>query len=130
MSLNYFDEKPKVKKRQPHKRQLEKVVKRESCKARFERFLEVKQKQNLRASTLNQHIDLYNNIETFHYIRTDRTFYLSDITTNFISDYVYWMKNEAVRFEGHAYKPKSAQTVGLSDATINGKIKYFKTFVN
>lgn len=130
MSLNFFDEKPKVKKRQPHKRQPEKVVKRESCKAIFERFLEMKQKQNLRASTLNQHINLYNNIETFHNTHTDRTFYLSDITTQFISDYVYWMKNEAVRFEGHAYKPESAQTVGLSDATINGRIKYFKTFIN
>ena len=130
LSLEYFEDKPKVAKRQPHKRKAEKVVKKEMLKVTFERFLEFKIKQNLRPSTLNLHVDLFKNINTFHETRTDKPLYLTDITTEFISDYVYWLKNEAVRFDGHKYKPKSAQTVGLADASIAGRIKYFKTFIN
>jgi integrase/recombinase XerD len=130
LSLEYFDVKETVKKRQPHKRKAEQVVKKESVKMVFEKFLELKVKQNLRPNSLNQHVGLFKNINTFHEIRSDRSFYLTDITTEFISDYVYWLKNEVVRFDGHKYKPKSAQTVGLADASITGRIKYFKTFVN
>lgn len=129
-SFGFFDEKEKVMKRQPHKRKTEKVVKKETVKSIFERFLESKQKQNLRKTTLNQHIHLFNNIETFHYTRFDRPFYLTDITTEFISDYVYWLKNEAVKFDGHKFKPIEAQTTGLADASIEGRLKYLKTFVN
>ncbi|WP_324657519.1 tyrosine-type recombinase/integrase [Bacillus altitudinis] len=130
MSFGYLDETPKVNKRQPHKRKSEKITKKETAKAVFERFIEFKQKQNLRATTLNQHLLLYNNVENFHYTRTYRPFYLTDITTDFISNYCYWLKNEAIRFDGHKYKPDSTQTQGLADASINGRIKYLKTFVN
>lgn len=130
MPLEYFDEKEKVRKRQQHKRKAEKVVKREPVRSIFEKFLEAKKKQNLRPGTLNQHILLYNNIETFHHSRTDRPFYLADITSEFISDYVWWLKHEAIRFEGHSYKPESAQTKGLADASIEGRLKYLKTFIN
>lgn len=128
--LEYFDEKEKVGKRQQHKRKAEKIVKPEPVRSIFEKYLEVKKKQNLRPGTLNQLILLYNNIETFHNTRTDRPFYLSDITADFISDYVWWLKHEAVRFEGHSCKPKSAQTKGLADASIEGRLKYLKTFIN
>ncbi|MDI0273531.1 tyrosine-type recombinase/integrase [Bacillus safensis] len=90
----------------------------------------LKVKQNLRPASLNQHVRLFKNISTFHATRSSSPFYLSDITTEFISDYVYWLKHEAVRFEDHKYKPKSAQTIGLSGASISGRIKYFKTFIN
>jgi integrase/recombinase XerD len=128
--VKYFDEKPTIAKRQPHKRTAEKAVKKESVKIIFEKFLEAKQKQNLRTSTLNEHIGLCKNVAKFHESRYDRSFYLSDITTQFIADYVYWMKNEAIRYDGHKYIPEHAQTVGLSDATIEGRLKYLKTFVN
>src|SRR4051794_11335633 len=96
LSLEYFDVKETVKKRQPHKRKAEQVVKKESVKMVFEKFLELKVKQNLRPNSLNQHVGLFKNINTFHEIRSDRSFYLTDITTEFISDYVYWLKNEVV----------------------------------
>lgn len=128
--MKYFDENPTIAKRQPHKRTAEKAIKKESVKIIFEKFLEVKQKQNLRTSTLNEHIGLYKSITKFHEYRYERPFYLTDITTQFIADYVYWMKNEAIRYEGHKYIPEHTQTVGLSDATIEGRLKYLKTFVN
>ena len=129
MSFNYFDEKPKVKRKQKHKRTDEKLIKQETVKIIFERFLEQKVKQNLRASSLNQHVGLFNNITAFHEAKYNQPFYLSDIDTKFISDWVHWLKNEVVRFDGHKYKPTSAKTVGLSDSSINGRIKYLKTFI-
>ncbi|MEV5114713.1 phage integrase SAM-like domain-containing protein [Peribacillus frigoritolerans] len=130
MSFGYFEEKEKVKKRQPHKRKAEKVIKKETVKMVFERFIELKVKQNLRSTTLNQHVGLFKNISSFHETKMDKPFYLSDITTDFISDYVYWLKNEAVRFDGHKYKLESAQTKDLADASIEGRLKYLKTFIN
>ena len=128
--MKYFDEKPTVTKRQPHKRSAEKTVKKESVQLIFERFLEVKQRQNLRPATLNQHIGLYKSIAKFHETRYERPLYLTDITTEFIAGYVHWMKTEAIRYDGHAYMPEHAQTVGLSDATVEGRLKYLKTFIN
>ncbi|MFY0762154.1 tyrosine-type recombinase/integrase [Metabacillus dongyingensis] len=128
-SFSYLDEKERVKKRQPHKR-TDKKTKSDSVKTIFEKFLEAKKKQNLRNSTLNQHIFLFKNIETFYATRTDKPFHLNDITTEFISDYVYWLKNKCVKHEGHRYKPKNAQTIGLADASIAGRLKYLKAFIN
>ncbi|WP_377887959.1 tyrosine-type recombinase/integrase [Alkalihalobacillus sp. R86527] len=128
--MQYFDEKPKVKKRQPHKRKDKKVLKSASARTIFEQFLEYKQKQNLRPSTLNQHIATFKNAENFHATKTEKPLFLNDMNTDFFNDYVYWMKHEAVKFEGHKYKPESAQVKGLSDASIEGRIKYIKSFIN
>lgn len=66
---------------------------------------------------------MFNSIKVFHETQNAQTFYMTDIATNFISEWVYWMKNEYVRYEGHAYVPESAQTVGLADETIASRIK-------
>jgi len=95
--FEYFDVKEEVIKRQTHKRQADKVVKQETVKIIFEKFLEIKVKQNLRPASLNQYVGLFKNINMFHEIRSNSPFYLADITTEFITDYVYWMKNEAIR---------------------------------
>ncbi|KQL47790.1 MULTISPECIES: tyrosine-type recombinase/integrase [Bacillus] len=129
MSLNYFNEKEKVRKRQPHKRKAEKVVKKESLKAVYEKFIDFKIKQNLRPNTLNKFVVTFNSLEKFHETTSDLPLYLSDITTEFISDYVYWLKNEYVKNDGHKYKPRSAQTVGLSDASIETRLNNLKTFI-
>ncbi|PEC30706.1 integrase [Bacillus cereus] len=130
MSLTYFTEKEIEKKRQPHKRKTSKISKEDSVERVFERFVDSKVKQNLRPKSLNQFLLMFNSIKTFHETQNAHTFYMTDITTNFISDWVYWFKNEYVRFEGHAYVPESAQTVGLADETIATRIKQLKTFIN
>jgi integrase/recombinase XerD len=88
LSLNYFDDKEKVKKRQPHKRKAEKHFKRETLKSIYERFMEFKVKQNLRAGTLNKFVVTYNSIEKYYATYSDHPFYLADLTTDFVSDYV------------------------------------------
>ncbi|PHE28200.1 hypothetical protein COF73_17565, partial [Bacillus toyonensis] len=126
----YFTEKEIVKKRQPHKRKTSKISKEDSVERVFERFVDSKVKQNLRPKSLNQFLLMFNSIKAFHKTQNAQTFYMTDITTNLISDWVYWMKNEYIRFEGHAYVPESAQTVGLADETIATRIKQLKTFIN
>ncbi len=130
LSLKFFDEKVKVGKRQPHIRKDTKVKKSDTAKVVFEKFLEAKKKQNLRPQSLNQFIFLFNSIESFHATRSDRPFNLSNITTNFISDYVYWLKHECVKFDGNKYVPNYAKTKGLADASIQSRIKRLKTFIN
>lgn len=130
MSLKYFNEQEKVSKRQPYKRTTEKTTKENSFDQVSERFIIAKTKQNLRPKSLNQFVLMFNSIKAFHDTTSVKKLYLSHITTNFISDWVYWQKNEAIRFEGHKYKPESAQTVGLADATIQSRIKRLKTFIN
>lgn len=129
MSLEYFNEKENVRKRQPHKRKAERITKENAVERLFKRFLEVKVKQNLRPKSLNQFVLMFNSIKAFHNEKSTQAFYLSDITTNFISDCVGWLKNEYVRYDGHAYMPKTSQTVGLSDETIATRIKWLKTFI-
>lgn len=130
LSLKYYNEKPKIQKRQPHKRRNRKTVKKAKANVIFEEFLDYKHKQNLRNTTLNQHICTFKNLELFHAERSDKPLNLTDIDAGFLFEYVYWLKHHAVRFEGHKYKPSSAQTHGLADATIEGRIKYTKVFIN
>ncbi|PFJ81439.1 integrase [Bacillus cereus] len=130
MSISYFTEKLTVKKRQTHKRKTSKISKEHSVERVFNRFIDTKVKQNLRPKSLNQFILMFNSIKTFHETQSAETFCMTQITTNFISDWVYWLKNEYVRYEGHAYMPESAQTVGLADETIASRIKRLKTFIN
>lgn len=129
MSLGYFDDKEKVKKRQPHKRKDEKVVKKESLKAVYEKFIDFKIKQNLRPNTLNKFVVTFNSLEKFHATRSEMPLYLNNITTNFISDFVHWLKNDCVRFEGNRYTPDHAKTKGLSDASVETRLKNLKTFI-
>jgi len=86
--MQYFNEKPKVAKRQSMKRKDEIQIKKDTVQFAFEIFIEFKLKQNLRASTLNQKLSTHNSLIKFHETREDRPFYLTDITTEFISDYV------------------------------------------
>ncbi len=130
LSLNYFEDKEKVKKRQPHKRKAEKAIKRETLKSVYERFLEFKVKQNLRAGTLNKFIVTYKSIEKYHGTFSIAPFYLADITTEFISDYVYWLKHDCVKYEDNPHMPDKAKTHGLSDATIETRLKNLKTFMS
>ncbi|WLR53790.1 tyrosine-type recombinase/integrase [Mesobacillus subterraneus] len=130
MSLNFFEERPKVAKRQQHKRIANKVVKKEKFKSIFERFIEHKQKQNLRPGTLNKFVIVYKSIEKYHATVSNRPLYLENITTDFISDYAYWLKFDCIKFEGHKYTPEHAQTPGMSDATVETRIINLKTFIN
>ena len=130
MSLNYFEEKEVVKKRLPRKRTEEQITKKETFRQAFEEFIDVKKKQGLRAASLNQFVVVFKNVENFHAESHDKPLILSNITTAFLSDWIYWQKHECVRYGENRFIPASAKTAGLSDSTIATRIKRLKTFIN
>lgn len=68
MSFGYLDETPKVNKRQPHKRKSEKITKKETAKAVFERFIEFKQKQKFYwCKTLEKWLHLHSSAKTSNF---------------------------------------------------------------
>lgn len=50
-----------------------------------------------------------------------------NVTSDLIRDYIVWMLNEKVRFEGSKYGPKAEQPVGISATSANIRIKSIKT---
>lgn len=55
---------------------------------------------------------------------------IRNITTDLIRDYIVYMQEEAVRFDGHKYKGDEHKTVGLAPATINSRLKSLRTLFN
>lgn len=55
---------------------------------------------------------------------------IRNITTDLIRDYIVYMKDEAVKFEGHKFKKDKHKEIGLSNSTINTRIKSLKTLFN
>ncbi|MEZ2660608.1 tyrosine-type recombinase/integrase [Aneurinibacillus aneurinilyticus] len=51
---------------------------------------------------------------------------IQNVTTDLVREYIVWMLNEKVRFDGHKYKPEEAKTVGLSPVTVNTRIGTMK----
>jgi len=42
-----------------------------------------------------------------------------NVTSDLIRDYIVWMLNEKVKFEGHKFGPKTEQPVGISATSAN-----------
>ncbi|MGG1684883.1 tyrosine-type recombinase/integrase [Pseudalkalibacillus sp. NRS-1564] len=49
------------------------------------------------------------------------------ISTKVIRDYVAWMLEDRVKFDGHKYKPDEVKTPGLSPCSVNDRLKSLKT---
>ena len=112
------------------KRTTKKIIKKRTFKHAFEKFIEVKVKQGLRPKSLNQFVIVYKSIESYHAETSKRQLHLTDITTDFISDWIHWQKHEVVLYGENRFIPSSAKTTGLADATIASTIKRLKTFIN
>ncbi|KIV55277.1 integrase [Aneurinibacillus migulanus] len=52
---------------------------------------------------------------------------IRNVTTDLVREYIVWMLNDKVRFDGHKYKPDEAKTVGLTPVTVNTRIGTLKT---
>lgn len=93
----------------------------------FERFYRVKVAEGRAETTLNGYR------ENFGYFLR----YLDEqgiprdvrnVTTDLIRDYILYMMNDKVRFEGHRFKSDAEKTVGLSPVTINTRLKTLRVF--
>lgn len=55
---------------------------------------------------------------------------VSQVTVSIIRDHITYMKYDRVRYEGHKYVSAEHQTVGLSDTTINIRLRTLKAIFN
>lgn len=55
---------------------------------------------------------------------------VEDITTGIIRDHVNWMKYDARRYEGHIFNGNKDHGIGLSDTTINIRLRVLKAIFN
>lgn len=56
--------------------------------------------------------------------------FAGDITTAMIRDHITFMKYDQVRYEGHKYVREEHQRVGLSDTTVNIRLRTLKAIFN
>lgn len=88
----------------------------------FLKFKAIKRAEGRADSTLNQYEDNYGFFVEYldrHGIRRS----IKDITKDTIREYIVYMRDEWVRFEGHKYKTEAEMTVGLSPGSINTRLK-------
>lgn len=93
----------------------------------FERFYRAKVAEGRTKRTLESYRENYGYlIEYMDECGLGRD--VRNITVDFIRDYITYMLEEKVQFEGHRYKPKSEEKVGLSPATVNHRLKTWRAF--
>lgn len=56
--------------------------------------------------------------------------YVDEITTQMIRDHISYLKYDRTRYEGHKYIPTKEQRVGLSDTTVNIRLRTLKAIFN
>ena len=98
-----------------------------SLDALFERFYHAKVAEGRKDRTLESYRENYG----FFVEYLDLRGYGHDVrlvTTDLIRDYIVWMLNEKVRFDGHKFKSEAEQTVGLSATSVNTRLKTLRTF--
>ncbi|WP_260989068.1 phage integrase SAM-like domain-containing protein [Bacillus sp. DE0042] len=71
--------------------------------------------------------------KNFHYFigylnEKDIAHNLSAFDTDIIRNYVLYMRNEKVKFEGHRFKKEKHMTIGLSESTVNTRLKTLRAF--
>ncbi|WP_257147328.1 phage integrase SAM-like domain-containing protein [Bacillus cereus] len=93
----------------------------------FTTFTHVKEAEGQVPGTLRQYR------ENFHYFikylnEKDIAHDLAALDTDIIRNYVLYMRNEKVKFEEHRFKKAKHMTVGLSDSTVNTKLKTLRAF--
>lgn len=95
----------------------------------FAKFIAVKKAEGRADSTINQYEDNYGFFIEFldrHDIKRSMTAIDRDV----IREYVVYMREGWVKFEGHKYKKESVMTVGLSPASINTRLKTLRVMFN
>ena len=93
----------------------------------FDTFLAIKEAEGRAPATMRQYRENYGFfIEYLDKHSIERT--ASAIDRSVIRDYILFMRNSWIRFEGHSFKSEAEQTVGLAPATINTRLKTLRVF--
>ncbi|WP_254660730.1 tyrosine-type recombinase/integrase [Brevibacillus laterosporus] len=98
-----------------------------SLDALFERFYHAKVAEGRKDRTLASYKNNYGFFVAYMELRgLGRD--VRNVSTEMIRGYIVWMLKEKVRFEGHKFKSKAEQTVGLAPKTVNTRLKPMQTF--
>lgn len=93
----------------------------------FRIFIDIKEAEGRSKPTLDQHRNGFESFLRFLEVR-GITPKASNISKEVIRDFIRYLSNEAVRFDGHKYKSEGEKTVGFKTKTINHRLKTLKTF--
>ncbi|MEK4970736.1 tyrosine-type recombinase/integrase [Cytobacillus sp. FSL R7-0696] len=95
----------------------------------FAKFISIKKAEGRALSTIRQYEDNYGFFIEFldrHDIKRSMTVIDRDI----IREYIVYMNERLIKFEGHKYKKESVMTVGLSPSSINTRLKTLRVLFN
>src|SRR5699024_12223458 len=88
----------------------------------FRTFLAVKSAEGRAKNTMQQYRDNYNYF--IHYLEDhDLPQKLEDVDRHLIREYIRYMREDAIKFDGHKYKSDKQRTKGLSASTVNTRVK-------
>ncbi|MED1202550.1 tyrosine-type recombinase/integrase [Heyndrickxia acidicola] len=88
----------------------------------FRTFIEIKKAEGRAPRTLGQYEDNYGYFTTYLDVKGIKR-YVSEITKEVIRNYITYMRDELVKFEGHRFKTKESMTKGLAPSSINTRLK-------
>ena len=92
----------------------------------FRTFLAVKSAEGRAKNTMQQYRDNYNYF--IHYLEDHGLSQkLEDIDRHLIREYIRYMREDAIKFDGHKYKSDKQRTKGLSPSTVNTRVKTLQT---
>lgn len=92
--------------------------------------ISVKKVEGLRERTLSDYKKHYRYfLEWLNEAHSEVT-YVHEITTQILRDHVSYLKYDRVRYEGHKFISSENQTVGLSDTTVNIRLRTLKAIFN
>ncbi|MDN4073643.1 tyrosine-type recombinase/integrase [Fictibacillus terranigra] len=98
-----------------------------SISALFEQFLHIKIAEGRAERTIEKYRGNHTYFMEYLQLRKlDHDIRL--VTASVIRDYIVWMLNEKVRFDGHRFKKDGEKTVGLSPTTVNTRVKTLRPF--
>ena len=92
----------------------------------FRTFLAVKSAEGRADNTMQQYRDNYSYFNRYlddHGISSE----FDNMDRHLIREYIRYMREDAIKFEGHKYKADKQRTRGLSPSTVNTRVKTLQT---
>jgi integrase/recombinase XerD len=96
----------------------------------LELVISAKRAEGLRERTLTDYAKHYGYFIKWLKDAYPELTYIDEVTTTILRDHINFMRYDAVRYEGHIHIPTENQRVGLSDTTVNIRIRTLKAIFN
>lgn len=97
--------------------------------ALFDEFYSIKNAEGIAESTLQQYKDNYSYFVLYlDKKKIERN--INALNRKVMRNYIIYMREEIVRFDGHKFKKEDSKSVGLSISTINTRLKTLRVMFN